>query len=151
MMLTTKARYAVTAMIDIAVLEIERGNKPVKLSEISARHDIALNYLEQIFAKLKAGGLVSSVKGPGGGYVISNGANHTRVLDIIDAVEEQLEMTKCVSHVAGGCAPDRAKCATHDLWEGLEKQIRNYLKSKTLADLANQGQSSKVKGLSNFL
>lgn len=137
-MLTTKARYAVTAMVDIAVLEKERGAVPIKLAEIADRQGIALNYLEQIFAKLKASGLVAAVKGPGGGYVIANGANHTRILDIIDAVEEDIEMTKCGNHIAGACAPERAKCLTHDLWEGLEGQIKSYFKSVTLQDLCKK-------------
>ena len=137
MMLTTKARYAVTAMADIAVLEQERGNKPFKLSEIAERQDIPLNYLEQIFAKLKASGLVSSIKGPGGGYVIANGANHTKVLDIVDAVEESIEMTNCgKEHKA--CSPDFARCATHDLWEGLTDNIREYLGSIKISDLAKK-------------
>jgi len=138
MMLTTKARYAVTAMVDIAVLEKERGAKPVKLAEIAERQGIALNYLEQIFSKLKSNGLVAAVKGPGGGYVIANGANHTRILDIIDAVEEDIEMTKCGNHIAAACAPERAKCLTHDLWEGLEGQIKSYFKSVTLQDLCKK-------------
>jgi Rrf2 family iron-sulfur cluster assembly transcriptional regulator len=134
MMLTTKARYAVTAMIDIAVLGAARQNKPVKLGEIAERQQIPLNYLEQIFAKLKACGLVTALKGPGGGYVIANGANHTKILDIIDAVEESIEMTTC-SKEMGACAPDRARCITHDLWDGLTDTIKSYLSSITLADL----------------
>lgn len=135
MMLTTKARYAVTALLDIAVLSMERGAKPVTLAEIAERQGIALNYLEQIFGKLKSAGLVTAIKGPGGGYVISNGANHTRVLDIINAVEESIEMTNCGTHSNLACTPERAKCMTHDLWEGLEAHIKGYLQSKTLKDL----------------
>lgn len=138
MMLTSKARYAVTALLDIAVLAKERGSKPVRLSEISERQGIALNYLEQIFGKLKSAGLVTSIKGPGGGYVISNGANHTRIFDIINAVEESIEMTNCGSHSALPCSPQTAKCLTHDLWEGLEGQIKTYLKSITLQDLCKK-------------
>lgn len=138
MMLTTKVRYAVTAMVDIAVLEKERGAQPVKLAEIAERQGIALNYLEQIFAKLKTAGLVSATKGPGGGYVIANGANHTRILDIIDAVEEQIEMAACANHEQKACAPDRAKCLTHDLWHGLTTQIKTYFKAVTLADIRDK-------------
>jgi Rrf2 family transcriptional regulator, iron-sulfur cluster assembly transcription factor len=138
MMLTSKARYAVTALLDIAVLSAERGTKPVRLAEISERQGIAQNYLEQIFSKLKSAGLVSSIKGPGGGYVISNGANHTRIFDIINAVEEPIDMTNCGSHSTLPCTPDRAKCMTHDLWEGLEGQIKTYLKSVTLQDLCKK-------------
>jgi Rrf2 family iron-sulfur cluster assembly transcriptional regulator len=138
MMLTSKARYAVTALLDIAVLEKERGAKPVRLAEISERQGITLNFLEQIFSKLKSAGLVASIKGPGGGYVISNGANHTRIFDIINAVEEPIEITNCGSHSKLPCTPERAKCLTHDLWEGLEGQIKTYLKSVTLQDLCKK-------------
>ena len=135
MQLTTKARYAVTAMVDIAMIEKERGNeRPIKLAEIAERQEIALNYLEQIFAKLKKAGLVSSIKGPGGGYFIANGAKHTKVLDIVEAVDESLKMTAC-SPTSTICGPEKAKCATHDLWKGLTGSIRDYL-GETLDDVA---------------
>ncbi|PIR32013.1 MAG: Rrf2 family transcriptional regulator [Alphaproteobacteria bacterium CG11_big_fil_rev_8_21_14_0_20_44_7] len=137
MQLTTKARYAVMAMVDIAVLEKEFGGKPVKLSQVAERQGIALNYLEQIFAKLKKCGIVSAVKGPGGGYQIANGANSTRILDIIEAVEESLKMTAC-SPTSNICSPDRAKCITHDLWKGLTLNIKDYLGSKTLEDVVGK-------------
>ena len=135
MQLTTKARYAVTAMVDIAMLEKERKNLPIKLAEIATRQNIALNYLEQIFAKLKKAGLVSAVKGPGGGYQIANGANHTRILDIIEAVEESIEMTRCEPITGHGCMPEKAKCITHELWNGLTENIREYLRALTIADV----------------
>lgn len=140
MQLTTKARYAVTAMVDIAILSAEcDGKSPIKLGQIAERQGIALNYLEQIFAKLKKAGLVSSVKGPGGGYQIANGANSTRILDIIEAVEESIEMTRCEpASETGGCMPDRAKCITHDLWNGLTDQITGYLSSLTIEDVINK-------------
>lgn len=140
MQLTTKARYAVTAMVDIAILSAEGdGKSPIKLAQIADRQSIALNYLEQIFAKLKKAGLVSAVKGPGGGYQIANGANGTRILDIIEAVEESIEMTRCEPTAeAGGCMPERAKCITHDLWNGLTEQIEGYLRALTIADVVNK-------------
>lgn len=139
MQLTTKARYAVTAMVDIAILSAEGKHlAPIKLAQIAQRQGIALNYLEQIFAKLKKAGLVSAVKGPGGGYQIANGANHTRILDIIDAVEESIEMTRCEPVLGQGCMPDRAKCITHELWEGLTENIRNYLQALTVEDVVNK-------------
>jgi len=137
MQLTTKARYAVTAMLDIAVLERERKSQPIKLAEIAARQNIALNYLEQIFAKLKKAGLVSAVKGPGGGYFIANGANSTKILDIVEAVDESLKMTAC-SPTSTICGPEKAKCVTHDLWKGLTISIKDYLGSKTLQDVLNK-------------
>lgn len=139
MQLTTKARYAVTAMVDIAILSNECNNsKPIKLAQIAERQNIALNYLEQIFAKLKKAGLVSAVKGPGGGYQIANGANHTRILDIIDAVEESIEMTRCEPVTGHGCMPERAKCITHELWDGLTENITSYLGSITVEDVVNK-------------
>ena len=127
------------AMVDIAILEKERGtDRPVKLAEISERQDIALNYLEQIFAKLKKQGIVSSVKGPGGGYFIANGANGTKVLDVIIAAEEDLQMTRCNPENDHGCMPDKARCITHDLWKGLTDNINGYLSSKTLEDVMNK-------------
>lgn len=135
MQLTTKARYAVMAMVDIAVLEKERGETPIKLAEIADRQAIALNYLEQIFGKLKKAGLVSAVKGPGGGYHIANGANSTRIMDIVEAVEEPMEMTRCNPEKDTGCMPDRAQCITHELWKGLTANIKDYLTARTLEDV----------------
>ncbi len=134
MQLTTKARYAVTAMLDIAVLANERDGAPIKLAEIAERQDIALNYLEQIFAKLKKAGLVSAIKGPGGGYFIANGTNSTKILDIVEAVDESLKMTAC-SPTSSICGPEKAKCFTHDLWKGLTHSIKDYLGSQTLQDV----------------
>lgn len=137
MQLTTKARYAVTAMVDIAILEQERGNCPIRLAEIAERQEIALNYLEQIFGKLKKQGIVSAVKGPGGGYQIANGANSTRILDIISAVDEDLAMTKC-GPSTGACGPDKAKCLTHDLWKGLNGSITEYLGAVSIQDIVEK-------------
>lgn len=147
MMLTTKARYAVMAMVDIALLEAERGARPVKLGEIAERQDIALNYLEQIFSKLKSCGLVNSVKGPGGGYIVARGAVNTTIADIVAAVDESVEMTRCGSdreqNHKQGCMPGGNKCITHDVWEGLTNHIRSYLDSITLADLVEKGRARK--------
>lgn len=139
MQLTTKARYAVTAMVDIAILTNQcSSHAPIKLAQIADRQGIALNYLEQIFAKLKKAGLVSAIKGPGGGYQLANGANHTRILDIIEAVEESIEMTRCEPLSGHGCKPDKAKCITHELWEGLTNQISDYLSALTVADVVSK-------------
>src|SRR6185369_12816722 len=99
MMLTTKGRYAVTALVDMAGCgRFVEGQKPVTLAEISARQEITVAYLEQIFSKLKNAGLVKSVRGPGGGYVLARCSNEIKIADIINAVEEKIKMTRCGSH-----------------------------------------------------
>lgn len=154
-MLTTKSRYAVMAMVDIAALSAERSQisgkiKPVKLAEIAERQDIALNYLEQIFTRLKQAGLVNSVKGPGGGYVLAREKNMMTISNIVDAVDESVEMTRCAVHdKKAGCMKDNSKCLTHDIWEGLTTQIRNYLNSITLEDVCNKKMSRKFNFLDN--
>lgn len=142
MMLTTKVRYAVMAMVDIAILQKERDSKPVKLAEIAERQSIALNYLEQIFAHLKQANLVSAVKGPGGGYVIDR--EDINMAEIVDAVDESVEMTRCgTEETKGGCLPDSTKCVTHDIWDGLTKQIRTYLSSIQLAEVCKKADSKR--------
>ncbi|MDX1974906.1 MAG: Rrf2 family transcriptional regulator [Rickettsiales bacterium] len=133
MILGTKARYAVMAMVDLAGRPDE---KPVTLADIAAAQEITVPYLEQIFSKLKHKGLVRAVRGPGGGYVLTKRAQEIRVSDIIDAVEESMQMTRCDKHTAGGCmATNKTRCMTHDLWDGLERQIHSYLTSVSLADV----------------
>ena len=131
MILGTKARYAVMAMVELAGRD---EGVPIALSEIAASQEITLPYLEQIFAKLKNEGLVASVRGAHGGYVMSKPAADITVEAIIRAAEENMKMTRC-SAEEGGCMATRAKCITHDLWEGLEAQIENYLGGISLADL----------------
>lgn len=142
MMLTTKSRYAVMAMVDIAINA--ESEKPVKLAEIAGRQEIALNYLEQIFTLLKQAGLVKSVKGPGGGYVISKASSEITVADVVEAVDESVEMTRCASHKKEGCMKESARCVTHDIWEGLTDQIRAYLSSITLADISSKNRKAKA-------
>ncbi len=132
MMLTTKGRYAVMALVDLAAQESE---SPVTLSAIAERQEIALPYLEQIFAKLRRSGLVDSVRGPGGGYALARGAENTFVSDIILAVEESIKMTRCEKESAAGCMKPKTRCLTHDLWEGLGDQIHNYLSGISLQDV----------------
>lgn len=132
MMLTTKGRYAVMAMVDLAS---QCGGKPVCLGDIAERQEIALPYLEQIFAKLRRNGLVNSVRGPGGGYVLARTAEDTYVSDIITAVEESIKMTRCGHRAAAGCMGTKVRCLTHDLWEGLGNQIYTYLRSISLKDI----------------
>src|ERR1700729_2640959 len=123
MNLGTKARYAVMAMVDLAA---QSGEKPVKLAEIAQRQEIPLAYLEQIFARLKQHALVKSVKGPGGGYRLAGPMGEIPISDIIVAAQESIKMTRCGSHSAEGCMAVKARCLTHDLWDGLSNAIYDY-------------------------
>jgi Rrf2 family iron-sulfur cluster assembly transcriptional regulator len=134
MRLTTKGRFAVTAMIDVA---LHGSESPVTLAAISERQKISLSYLEQLFGKLRRHGLVDSVRGPGGGYNLARDADTLSVADIITAVDEPIDATQC-----GGkenCHDDR-RCMTHELWAGLNAHIFSFLRSVTLAELVRQQQ-----------
>jgi len=133
--LSTKGRYAVMAMADIA--HYSQG-KPIALSEVADRQEISLSYLEQLFAKLRRSGLVSSVRGPGGGYQLSRDTEELRIADIILAVDEPIKAIRCSPGVAMGCQSRRGRCLTHDLWEELGNHIFTYLQSVTLADVCKQ-------------
>ena len=133
MRLSTKGRYAVMAMADLA--QHEAANKPVSLADIAQRQEISLSYLEQLFAKLRRGGLVKSVRGPGGGYRLSRPSGETRISDVIVAVDEPIAATRCKPGSAKGCTGQGARCVTHDLWEELGRQIHVFLSSVTLADV----------------
>ena len=132
MKLTTKGRYAVMAMADLAR---HSGGHPVALAEIAERQEISLSYLEQLFAKLRRGELVKSVRGPGGGYLLSREANEIRISDVILAVDEPIKATRCELGSPKGCLPSSGRCITHDLWEGLSYQIQMYLNSVSLGDV----------------
>src|SRR5437764_14312695 len=135
MRLSTKGRYAVMAMVDLA----QHGNgNPVSLAEIAERQEISLSYLEQLFAKLRRGGLVNSVRGPGGGYLLAYDRDETRIADIIAAVDEPIRAVRCTPGAAIGCRGDRTRCLTHDLWEELSNQIHLYLSSVTLGDVCEK-------------
>jgi len=129
MRLTTKGRYAVTAMLDLA-LHAKGG--PVSLSDISERQGISLSYLEQLFAKLRRSDLVSSVRGPGGGYQLARDMHQVQVAQVIDAVNESVDATRCGGH--GDCHQGD-KCLTHHLWCDLSEQIHLFLNSISLGDL----------------
>jgi Rrf2 family transcriptional regulator, iron-sulfur cluster assembly transcription factor len=135
MRLSTKGRYAVMAMVDLAQ---HSGDGPVCLSEIAARQEISLSYLEQLFAKLRRSGLVRSVRGPGGGYLLAHHRNATRISDIILAVDEPIEAIRCKPGATLGCRGDRSRCLTHDLWEELGNQIHLFLSSVTLGDVCEK-------------
>jgi len=136
MRLSTKGRYAVMAMADLA--GNEAGGKPVALADIAERQDISLSYLEQLFAKLRRGGLVSSVRGPGGGYRLSRPSGDLRIADIIVAVDEPIAATRCKPGSSKGCTKTGARCVTHDLWEELGQQIHVFLSSVSLADVVER-------------
>lgn len=141
MRLTTKGRFAVTAMIDLA---LRHGKGPVTLAGISERQDISLSYLEQLFGKLRRHQLVESVRGPGGGYTLAKPLDVVSVADIIRAVDEPIDATQC-----GGkenCHEEH-RCMTHDLWSSLNKKIYEYLDSVTLAELVAKQQEKQNRGL----
>ena len=129
MRLTTKGRFAVTAMIDLA---LNNASGPVTLADISERQKISLSYLEQLFGKLRRRSLVTSVRGPGGGYNLASATDQVSVADIIVAVDEPIDATQC-----GGKenCKDEKKCITHDLWTDLNKHIFEYLRAVKLSDL----------------
>ena len=135
MRLSTKGRYAVMAMVDLA----RYGNdRPVCLADIAERQEISLSYLEQLFAKLRRGGLVKSVRGPGGGYLLTHHRDDTRIADIILAVDEPIHAVRCTPGAVTGCRIDRSRCLTHDLWEELSNQIHLYLNSVSLGDVCER-------------
>jgi Rrf2 family iron-sulfur cluster assembly transcriptional regulator len=144
MRLSTKGRYAVMAMVDLAQ---HSGGDPVSLAEIAERQEISLSYLEQLFAMLRKSGLVKSVRGPGGGYLLANNRSETRVADIILAVDEPIRATRCAPGAPVGCRGNRTRCLTHDLWEELGNQIHLFLSSVSLADVCEHrvlGTSGRI-------
>ena len=140
MKLTSKGRYAVTAMLDVA-LHSTRG--PVPLADISERQEISLSYLEQLFSRLRKKGLVDSVRGPGGGYLLGRDASDIAVGEVVSAVDESVDATRCrgQSDCQGG---DR--CLTHSLWQDLSDRISVFLNSITLGELMSKSEVQEVAG-----
>lgn len=145
MRLTTKGRFAVTAMIDLALRE---GGGPVTLAGIAERQNISLSYLEQLFGKLRRHGLVASVRGPGGGYTLARTTSLVTVADIIVAVDEPLDATQCGG--LGNCQDDR-ECMTHDLWTDLNRHMITFLDSVTLAGLVERQRAKEQQGVAAVL
>lgn len=143
MRLTTRGRFAVTAMADIAM---HRGTDPVTLGEISARQKISVSYLEQLFGKMRRRGLVESVRGPGGGYRLTRETAQIAVADIILAVDEPIDATQCRGKE--NCRDDQ-KCITHDLWAKLNEHVLKYLAAMTLKQLVDD-QIAKKDGVSSL-
>lgn len=137
MQLTTKGRYAVTAMLDLAS---NTTGKPITLDIISQRQNISLSYLEQLFAKLRKAALVKSVRGPGGGYLLDTAAEDITLTQIIEAVDENIDLRRCKGN--GGCHNGR-QCISHQLWCEVSDQIRTFLSSKNLQQVIDDHQLNK--------
>ena len=138
MRLSTKGRYAVMAMADLAKngRAADGQTRAVSLAEIAARQEISLSYLEQLFARLRKSGLVRSVRGPGGGYRLAKDADQTVVAEIVLAVDEPIRATRCVAHGSPkGCMLAGERCITHNLWEDLGGEIHRYLAGVSLEDV----------------
>jgi len=135
MRLSTKGRYAVMAMTDLADRQDEDGSRAVSLADIAARQEISLSYLEQLFARLRRRGLVKSLRGPGGGYRLSRPAADTHIADIVLAVDEPIRATRCGFEASRGCMKGGARCSTHELWEEMGRQLHAYLASVSLEDV----------------
>jgi len=138
MRLTTKGRYAVTALLDLAI-HADQG--PVNLADISRRQGISLSYLEQLFAKLRRSELVCSIRGPGGGYRLGRKPHAIRIAEVIDAVNESVDATKC--HGKGNCQQGEI-CLTHHLWQDLSEQIHDFLGGISLADLIARSDIKRI-------
>lgn len=143
MRLSTKARYAVTAMVDVA---LEGTSSPVSLGAISDRQELPLAYLEQLFGKLRKAGLVTSSRGAAGGYVLARKAEDMRILDIIMAVEAPMKATRCERESPIGCLATGHRCLTHDLWDELGAVIHVFLARVTLEDVCQK----RVAGMGRF-
>ncbi|MBZ0332785.1 HTH-type transcriptional regulator IscR [Marinobacter sp. JH2] len=143
MKLTTKGRYAVTAMLDLALHSSER---PVSLADISSRQEISLSYLEQLFSRLRRHHLVVSIRGPGGGYRLSRHADEVFIAEVVDAVSESLDTTRCGNK--GDCQ-NGEKCLTHHLWSDLSDQIHQFLSDISLGDLMRKREIQLVADRQN--
>ena len=141
MKLTTKGRYAVMALMDLARFD---NLSPVSLRDISLRQGISLNYLEQIFSKLKKKELVQSVRGNQGGYVLNKKAREIKLTNIFDAVDEKVKTVQCKKESKKGCNGKASKCLTHNLWDELENHINNFFDEKSLEDLVNDNRERRV-------
>ena len=148
MKLSTKGRYAVMAMVDLATYASSTVNaKPIALADIAERQEISLSYLEQLFGRLRRGQLVKSVRGPGGGYLLARAATDIRVADVIRTVDEPIKATRCTPGSPSGCHGKQQRCLTHDLWEELGNQIYLFLNSVSLDDVVER----RVLGASGLL
>ncbi len=136
MFLTTRGRYAVTAMMDIILSNKTNGGKPVNIAEIAKRHNVSTSYLEQLFLRLKRGGFVLSVRGPGGGYKIAKDISEISLYDILECVGEEIKVTNCKSHNTS-CTNLPGRCITHSVWSHIGKEIRGYFSSISMKDVVD--------------
>jgi Rrf2 family iron-sulfur cluster assembly transcriptional regulator len=146
MKLTSKGRYAVMAMADLAK---NNATKPISLTEISLRQGISLSFLEQLFLRLKKNNLVLSARGSKGGYVLSKAPEEIKLSSIIHAVDEKIKTVKCKKELKKGCNGKSIKCITHDLWDDLEKHINNFFEKNTLKDIIYRVNKSKQRELNS--
>jgi len=144
MKLTSKGRYAVMAMADLAK---NNANKPTNLTEISLRQGISLSFLEQLFLRLKKNNLVLSSRGPQGGYVLSKAPEEIKLSSIIDAVDEKIKTVKCKKESKKGCNGKSIKCITHYLWDDLESHINSFFEKNTLKDIVHRVSKDNQKEL----
>ena len=144
MKLSSKGRYAVMAMADLAK---NNAKKPINLTEISLRQGISLSFLEQLFSKLKKNNLVLSSRGPNGGYILSRGPDEIKMSSIISAVDEKIKTVKCKRESKKGCNGKSVKCITHDLWDDLENHINKFFENNTLNDILFKEAKNNLKEL----
>ena len=138
MKLTSKGRYAVMALADLAKFDPQ---KPISLRDISLRQDISLVYLEQLFSKLKKNKIVNSVRGNKGGYILLKHSSEIKISEIFIAVEEKVKTMNCEKHSKKGCNGRSDKCITHSLWDELDNYINNFFENKSLEDLINHNEN----------
>ncbi len=141
MKLTSKGRYAVMALVDLARFD---SINPVSLRDISLRQGISLDYLEQIFSKLKKNEIVKSVRGTQGGYVLNKNPNDIKLTNIFHAVDEKVKTVQCKKESKKGCNGKATKCITHNLWDELEIHINTFFENKSLKDLLNNNKETRV-------
>ncbi|MDA9647511.1 Rrf2 family transcriptional regulator [Candidatus Pelagibacter sp.] len=141
MKLTSKGRYAVMALVDLARFD---NINPVSLRDISLRQGISLDYLEQIFSKLKKNNIVKSIRGTQGGYILSKNPNDIKLTNIFYAVDERVKTVQCKKDSKKGCTGKTTKCITHDLWDELETHINSFFENKSLKDLINNRKETRV-------
>ena len=144
MKLTSKGRYAVMAMADLARIN---ANQPTNLTEISLRQGISISFLEQIFLKLKRSNLVQSSRGPSGGYTLTKSPDEIKLSSIIKAVDEKVKTVGCKKESKKGCTGKSIKCITHNLWDDLENHINNFFEKNTLNDIIFKATKDKQKEL----
>ena len=141
MKLTSKGRYAVMALVDLARFD---SINPVSLRDISLRQGISLDYLEQIFSKLKRNNIVKSIRGTQGGYILGKNPNDIKLTNIFYAVDEKVKTVQCKKDSKKGCNGKATKCITHDLWDELETHINSFFENKSLEDLINNKKETRV-------